>query len=292
MFRGTATALITPFTSDGVDYEGLEKLTEYQIQGGIDALLYLGTTGEPPTITAEEKEDIIRFAVKTVGGRVPVIIGAGSNSTASMVASCKKAEQLGADALLVVTPYYNKCTQEGIFRHYEAAVSSTGLPIFAYNVPGRTGVNILPATARRLAEAFPTIVGLKEASGNMSQILETARLIDGSSMKLYSGDDGLCLPILTAGAEGLISVASNVIPSLMCELVDACLSGDLPKARALQFKYAPLFNALFSEVNPIPAKKACSLLGICSDTVRLPLTVMSEDKAAVLKSAMQQLRLL
>lgn len=292
MFRGTATALITPFTQDGIDYEGVEKLTEYQIDGGIDALLYLGTTGEPPTITDSEREELMRFAVKTVRGRVPVIIGAGSNGTAAMVESCKRAERAGADALLIVTPYYNKCTQEGVIKHYEAAVSCTGLPIIAYNVPGRTGVNILPATARALAERFPAIVGLKEASGNMSQILETARLIDGSGMKLYSGDDGLCLPILAAGAEGLISVASNVIPAGMCELVSACLDGDLAKARELQFKYAPLFSALFSEVNPIPAKKACSLLGICADTVRLPLTTMSEDRAATLKSVMRQLNLL
>lgn len=293
MFRGTATALITPFKKDySVDFEAFEKLLEYQIANGINALLVLGTTGEPPTMTEDEKSEVIRFAVSKINHRVPVIVGAGSNCTANMVAGCKRAADLGADALLVVTPYYNKCTQDGLFAHYKCAAEATDLPLFIYNVPGRTGVNILPATARRIAENLPTVTGIKEASGNMSQILETARLIEGSNMGLYSGDDGLCLPILAAGGKGLISVASNPAPRQMCEMVWAYLDHDTDKSRELQFRYQPFFSALFSEVNPIPAKKACALLGLCEDTVRLPLTSMTAENAAKLEKVMRDLDIL
>ena len=293
LFQGLATALITPFTKDGcVDYTAYERLLEYQLEGGVDALLVLGTTGEPPTLTDSEKEEIIKFAVKVIDGRVPVIVGAGSNSTASMVEACKRGAKYGADALLVVTPYYNKCTQDGLIEHYRAACEATDLPVIAYNVPGRTGVNIKSETAARLAEELPKLVGLKEACGNMTQILETARLINGSSLTLYSGDDGLCLPILAAGGKGLISVASNPAPELTGKLVRACLSGDYELGRQLQFALQPFFDALFCEVNPIPAKKACALLGICEDEVRLPLTRMTEANAQKLEGIMRELHLL
>ena len=293
LFQGLATALITPFRKDGsVDFDAYERLLEYQLKGGVDALLVLGTTGEPPTLSDKEKEEIIKFAVKVIGGRVPVIVGAGSNSTYNMVEACKRGAKYGADALLVVTPYYNKCTQEGLIEHYRAACEATDLPVIAYNVPGRTGVNIKPETAARLAEKLPKLVGLKEACGNMTQILETARLINGSSLTLYSGDDGLCLPILAAGGKGLISVASNPAPMLTGKLVRACLSGDYELGRQLQFALQPFFDALFCEVNPIPAKKACALLGICKDEVRLPLTRMTEANAQKLEGIMRELHLL
>ncbi len=293
LFQGLATALITPFRKDGsVDFDAYERLLEYQLKSGVDALLVLGTTGEPPTLSDKEKEEIIKFAVKVIGGRVPVIVGAGSNSTYNMAEACKRGAKYGADALLVVTPYYNKCTQEGLIEHYRVACEATDLPVIAYNVPGRTGVNIKPETAARLAEKLPRLVGLKEACGNMTQILETARLINGSSLTLYSGDDGLCLPILAAGGKGLISVASNPAPMLTGKLVRACLSGDYELGRQLQFALQPFFDALFCEVNPIPAKKACALLGICEDEVRLPLTRMTEANAQKLEGIMRELHLL
>ena len=293
LFQGLATALITPFTPQGeVDYDAYARLLEYQIAGGADALLVLGTTGEPPTLSDEEKEKVIEFAVREINHRVPVLVGAGSNSTASMVQACKRGAKHGADALLVVTPYYNKCTQEGLLEHYRAACNATDLPVLAYNVPGRTGVNIKPETAAKMADKLPSLIGLKEACGNMAQILETARLIAGSNMTLYSGDDGLALPIFAAGGKGLISVASNAAPALTKQLVDACLAGDYDKGRALQFRLQPFFDALFCEVNPIPAKKACALLGICSDEVRLPLTRMSEGNAEKLAAIMRGLDLI
>ena len=293
LFQGLATALITPFRKDGsVDFDAYERLLEYQLKSGVDALLVLGTTGEPPTLSDKEKEEIIKFAVKVIGGRVPVIVGAGSNSTYNMAEACKRGAKYGANALLVVTPYYNKCTQEGLIEHYRAACEATDLPVIAYNVPGRTGVNIKPETAARLAEKLPRLVGLKEACGNMTQILETARLINGSSLTLYSGDDGLCLPILAAGGKGLISVASNPAPMLTGKLVRACLSGDYELGRQLQFALQPFFDALFCEVNPIPATKACALLGICEDEVRLPLTRMTETNAQKLEGIMRELHLL
>lgn len=293
LFQGLATALITPFRKDGsVDFDAYERLLCHQLQNGVDALLVLGTTGEPPTLTDEEKEEIIKFAVKVIGGKVPVIVGAGSNSTASMVQACKRGAKYGADALLVVTPYYNKCTQDGLVEHYRAACEATDLPVIAYNVPGRTGVNIKPETAAKMAEKLPKLIGLKEACGNMAQILETARLIDGSNMTLYSGDDGLAMPIFAAGGKGLISVASNPAPALTKELVSACLAGDYESARKIQFRLQPFFDVLFCEVNPIPAKKACALLGICEDEVRLPLTRMTEGNAEKLAGIMRSLGLI
>ena len=293
LFQGLATALITPFRKDGsVDFDAYERLLNYQLENGVDALLVLGTTGEPPTLSDDEKEEIIRFAVKVIGGRVPVLVGAGSNSTYNMVQACRRGAKYGADALLVVTPYYNKCTQDGLIEHYRAACEATDLPVIAYNVPGRTGVNIKPETAARMAEKLPKLVGLKEACGNMSQILETARLIQGSALTLYSGDDGLCLPIMAAGGKGLISVASNPAPRITGELVRACLAGDYEKGRRLQFMLQPLFDALFCEVNPIPAKKAGALLGLCEDEVRLPLTRMTEGNAQKLEGIMRDLQLL
>ncbi|MEG1536126.1 MAG: 4-hydroxy-tetrahydrodipicolinate synthase [Clostridia bacterium] len=290
MFRGLATALITPFNSTGVDYKSLEKLLEAQIEGNVDALVILGTTGEPATMTNDEKKAVIDFVIKKVNKRVPVIVGAGSNCTATAVANSISAEKQGADALLIVTPYYNKCTQEGLFRHYEAVAKAVHIPVFIYNVPGRTAVNILPQTARRIA-SLPNICGIKEACGKMDQIKETARVIASTKMRLFSGDDGLATEIIKLGADGLISVASNCIPKEMSQLVHLALDKKFDEANAMQAQLAPFIKALFSEVNPIPAKFACYKLGLCENVLRLPLTPMSKAKSNDLLKCMESMHI-
>lgn len=271
VFKGVATALITPFTNDNkVDTESLKRLLEFQIDGGVNAVVILGTTGEPATMTASEKAQVIECARETVNGRIPVIAGAGSNSTASAKDACKFAESLGADALLVVTPYYNKCTQDGLIRHYTEVASATSLPIICYNVPGRTGVNMLPTTFAEIAK-IDNICAIKEASGNMEQISECLRLADGKA-DVYSGDDGLTVPVMAMGGAGVISVASNAYPKYVSDMTNAFLMGDLKKASAMQKNMLPFVRALFAEVNPIPIKKAVSELGLCENILRLPLT--------------------
>lgn len=289
VFNGLCTALITPFRDGKIDFDAFEKLVEYQLANGVDALLFLGTTGEPATMSAEEKQAVIKFGIEVVRKRVPVMIGAGSNCTASTVENAIMAERLGADSLLVVTPYYNKCTQGGLYQHYKAVCEAVNVPVVCYNVPGRTGVNILPETALKLS-AIPNMEAIKEASGNVAQISETARLIQ-NRMSLLSGDDGLALPIFSLGAQGLISVVSNVAPALTAKLVDCWFSGDIEGAKAAQFELAPLINAIFCEVNPIPAKYAASVLGICSEEVRLPLTNASDTTRNTIDTLLREMKI-
>ncbi|HPD01913.1 MAG: 4-hydroxy-tetrahydrodipicolinate synthase [Christensenellales bacterium] len=286
LFKGCGTALITPFTEDGVDFDAFERLIRFQISEGIDALVALGTTGEPATMTDEEKEAVIKFVVKKVKGRVPVIIGTGSNSTAHAIEQTKRAEALGADAVLAVTPYYNKATQGGLIAHYKAIAESTSLPIIVYNVPGRTGVNLLPATFGKLAE-IENIAGIKEACGNIEQISDCCRLCEGKA-DVYSGDDGIVVPVMSVGGIGVISVVSNVLPRYMSEMTAAWLSGDIKKARDMQLKVLPLVKAIFSEVNPIPIKKAAEIIGLCSGILRLPLTEMQPENTEVLKKILAE----
>ncbi len=291
LFQGTGVALITPFNEDGsVDFASLEKLIEYQIEGGTDAIICLGTTGEPSTMNAQEKAEIISFFKSRIAGRLPLIVGAGANSTATAIENVKLAEKLGADAILAVTPYYNKCTQKGLIEYYKDIHDNTTLPIIAYNVPGRTGVNILPQTFKKMAE-LGYVSAIKEASGNMGQITEVASIIAnelGGKVKLYSGDDGLTLPVLAVGGAGVISVASNCVPKVMSGIVKAFSSGNIEEAKRLQLGVNPLIKALFMEVNPTPVKKACAILGLCSDVLRKPLLAMEEANVPVLKEALDK----
>lgn len=288
IFKGSATALITPFTASGVDFDAYEKLLNFQIENGTDALVVLGTTGEPATMSAKEKDEVIKLAVKTVKGRIPVIVGSGSNSTEQAVENSKNAEKLGADALLVVTPYYNKATQNGLIAHYSEIAKNTGLDIICYNVPGRTGVNMLPKTFAKLSEGCKNIVAIKEASGNMEQIEEAVRLTSGSAA-VYSGDDGLTVPVIAMGGQGIISVASNVIPNYVSNMCKSAFSGDFKTAAKMQLDMLPFVKALFMEVNPIPVKKIAEILGLCQKYVRLPLTEMLAENAEVLKAAYYEL---
>lgn len=290
IFKGSATALITPFTISGdIDFDALSRLLEFQIENKTDALVVLGTTGEPSTMSAEERKAVAEFAMNKVAGRVPVILGSGGNNTAEVVKTAVLMEAIGASALLVVTPYYNKCTQNGLVEHFKAIASSVKVPIIAYNVPGRTGVNLLPQTMARLIE-LGNIAGIKEACGNIEQISDTARLIKNKA-QLFSGDDAIVVPVLSVGGEGVISVASNIIPSEMHGMVMDYLNGNINDARDAQLKYLPFIKALFSEVNPIPVKMAASVMGLCEPYMRLPLTVMEETNAEKLRDIMRGLGL-
>lgn len=291
MFRGCGTALITPFKNNEIDFESLDKLIDNQLSNGIDALFVLGTTGEPATMTDEEKISVIKFALSRTKGKVPTYIGTGCNNTAKVVSDSVRAQELGADGLLVVTPYYNKCTQEGLYQHFKAVDDAVSIPIICYNVPGRTGVNMLPSTLVRLAELKNT-EGVKEACGNMLQIIESARLLDGSDFNLYSGDDELALPILSVGGKGLISVMSNALPAQMSEMVNSFLDGNLAKCKELQFKFGELMKLMFCEVNPIPVKYCCSRLGLCSADMRLPLTTLSKANQTIVEQEMKNLKLI
>lgn len=292
MFEGTYTAIITPFSETGVDYESFSKLIESQISGGIDGLVFIGTTGEPATMTSDEKKQLRDFALKTVNHRVPVIFGTGCNCTLTAVENSIQAQREGADGILVVSPYYNKCTQEGLYLHYKSIADKCTLPMIIYNVPGRTGVNILPETAGRLARDIKSIVGIKEACGNLEQIAKTAQAIAGSSLQLMSGDDKLAVDIARLGGTTLISVASNALPKEFAQIMKYANAKDYDSADALLGKYGKLIDLLFSEVNPIPIKYACSLLCLCKNILRLPLTPMSESKAALLKEEMQRLQII
>lgn len=287
IFKGSATALITPFTENGVDLNAYEKLLNFQISNGTDALVVLGTTGEPATMTAKEKEEVMRLAVKTAKGKIPVIIGTGANSTATAVENSVMAEKIGADAVLVVTPYYNKATQDGLVAHYSEIAKHISLDVIAYNVPGRTGVNLLPKTFARLAE-IKNVAAIKEASGNMEQIEEVIRLTEGKA-DVYSGDDSLTVPTLAMGGLGVISVASNVIPKYVSDMCKAFFDGDIKSAAKMQRDMLPFVKALFMEVNPIPVKKMAETLGICQKYIRLPLTEMTAENTKVLVNAYNEL---
>lgn len=292
MFNGLGTAMITPFDENGaVDFPALEKIVDGQLKGKVDALFVCGTTGEPPTMNASEREKVVSAVIEQVNGRIPVFVGTGSNDCAHAVELSKQAQAMGANGVLAVTPYYNKCTQEGLYLYYKAINDAIDIPIVAYNVPGRTGVNMKPETVEKLT-SLSNVRGVKEASGNIAQILETSRRIRGSQINLYSGDDCIAVPIMSVGGSGLISVASNAIPSVMSEMIHAWLDGDHAKALDMQMKYQPFFDAMFLEVNPIPVKTACALLGMCKPYMRLPLTTLTQDNTAKLEKTMKDLAIL
>lgn len=282
-----ATAMITPMNANGVDYEALRRFIEFQIAGGINALVAVGTTGENATMEPQEMKEFIRFTVEQVAGRVPVIAGTGTNNTQHVLQNTRNACEVGADAVLVVTPYYNKATQKGLIQHFTTVADVSTVPVILYNVPSRTGVNIQPQTLSVLAD-HPNIVSCKEAAGDMAQFLEIMRLC-GDRISIYSGEDALTVPMMAMGASGTISVLSNVIPSQAVAMSDACLAGDYKAAAAMQLKYLPLIDALFSEVNPIPAKAAASAMGFGADYLRLPLTPMEPEHRAVLLREMRKL---
>ncbi|MBO5277849.1 MAG: 4-hydroxy-tetrahydrodipicolinate synthase [Clostridia bacterium] len=284
-FKGSATAIITPFKETGVNYEVFAQLIEHQIAGGTDAIVFLGTTGEPSTMTFAEEHELMQFAVKQVNGRAKVIFGCGSNNTADAVMTAKKAEEYGGDGLLAVTPYYNKCTQNGLVAYYKAICEAVSIPVIAYNVPGRTGVEIQPATMAKIAE-IPNIAGIKDAGGNMAKTMETLRLVR-DKCDVYSGEDALNFPILAVGGAGVISVLSNIIPADVKKLCTLIEEGKLQEAAALNDKLLPLANACFVEVNPIPVKEAMNLLGYEAGAPRAPLTVMEDCNREKLVKAMK-----
>jgi 4-hydroxy-tetrahydrodipicolinate synthase len=283
-FKGSATAMITPFNKDGIDYDAFGNMIEYQIANGTDALVILGTTGEPATMTEQEKLEVMKYAIKKINKRVKVIFGAGSNCTAKAIEASKLAESLGGDGILAVTPYYNKCTQKGIVEYYKAICNAVSIPVIAYNVPARTGVNILPATAEELSY-IPNMAGIKEACGNMEQICETMRRIR-PRMDLYSGDDNLNVPILAIGGTAVISVASNICPKDVKEVADLVLSNKLQQANEIQERILPLIDACFIEVNPIPVKAGCNMIGLNAGILRAPLTELEDAHKEVMKKAL------
>ncbi len=285
VFTGAATAIITPMNRNGVDYEKFAELVEFQIAGGIDALVVCGTTGESSTLTDEEHKELIRFCVEKVAGRVPVIAGTGSNDTDYAIALSKYACEVGADALLQVTPYYNKTTQKGLVKHFFAIADSVNKPILLYNVPSRTGVNIKPETCAELAR-HERIIAVKEASGSLSAVAEI-RYLCGDSLDVYSGNDDQIVPILSLGGKGVISVLSNLLPRETHEICRSYFAGDVKAAADAQIKYIPLINALFCEVNPIPVKEAMHLLGFCDSDIRLPLCEMEDANRERLIAAMR-----
>lgn len=278
--------MITPFTDDGINFDCFGKMIEHQIKGGTDALVILGTTGEPATMSEAEKEKLMRYAVERAKGRIKLIFGTGGNNTEKAVAMTRLAESLGADGILAVTPYYNKCTQNGLVEYYKAICGATSLPVICYNVPGRTGVNILPATMERIAD-IPNMAGIKEASGNMQQVMETARRIR-YKCDLYSGEDALNLPILCAGGSAVISVVSNLVPDQVKLLVRCVQNGDLSAANNVNDTLLPLINACFVEVNPIPVKAAMNLLGFDAGIPRAPLTPIEPEHLRLLKDALNE----
>ena len=286
VFTGAATAIVTPLGENGVDYESFGKLVDWQLAEGINAIVVCGTTGEGSTLTDAEHKEAIEFVVNRVNGRIPVIAGTGSNDTAYAIELTKFACRAGADAMLVVTPYYNKATQGGLETMFNVIADASDKPIILYNVPSRTGVNIAPQTCARLAE-HTNICGIKEASGNISQIAEIASLVEGK-MDIYSGNDDQIVPIMALGGKGVISVLSNVMPKETVEICDRFFSGDVSGSLKLQLKYLPLIKALFSEVNPIPVKAAMSAMGYGEDYLRLPLTPMEEAHRRVLFAEMKK----
>ena len=286
IFEGAATALITPLTPDGVDYENFGRLIDWQIDAGIDALVIAGTTGEGSTLTDEEHREVLDYAVKRAAGRVPMIAGTGSNDTAYAIDLTKFACDIGYDAMLVVTPYYNKATQKGLVKMYEAIADASTKPLVLYNVPSSTGVAIQPATYAALAE-HPMIAAIKEANGDISKIAETMALV-GDKLDLYSGNDDQIVPVLSLGGKGVISVLSNLIPAETSQMVKKFMAGDVRAAAKMQLDYLELINTLFCEVNPIPVKAAMNEMGFCSNDIRLPLTEMEDGNRAKLVALMKK----
>jgi len=290
MEEGVMTALVTPFKNGSIDYGSYERLIEWQIASSVKGLLFLGTTGEAPSISMEEREEIIRFAVEKVRKRVPVVVGTGTNSTEKTIHMTKQAEELGADCALVVTPYYNKPVQEGLYQHYAVIAKSTSIPIIIYNVPSRTGVNILPETVVKLARDFENIIGIKEASGNMAQIdMLILKLKDvREDFHVWSGNDDQAFHVMCSGGSGVVSVLSNVAPRETQQMCEKIANGDLSGARELHLKLFPLMKALFVETNPIPVKYAVSKLGYCENELRLPLVKASESTMKAVDEALNK----
>ena len=286
IFRGVATALVTPLTENGVDYNQFGRLIDWQIDEGVNALVVCGTTGESSTLTDEEHREAIRFCVERTNGRIPVIAGTGSNDTAYAIELTRFACEAGADACLGVTPYYNKATQNGLVAMYNAVADASTKPIIVYNVPSRTGCGIQPATYAKLAQ-HPNIAAIKEANGNISSIVETQSLLQGA-LDIYSGNDDQIVPILAMGGQGVISVLSNVLPRQTVELCDKFFAGDVAGAARMQCDMLDLINALFCEVNPIPAKAAMAAMGFCENYLRLPLTPMEDANFQRLLAAMRR----
>jgi 4-hydroxy-tetrahydrodipicolinate synthase len=286
MFTGSMTALVTPFRAGELDLAALGRLVEMQIAGGTDALVPCGSTGEAATLTHAEHVDIIREVVRLADRRVPVIAGTGSNSTAEAIRLTRSAEEAGADAALLITPYYNRPTQEGLYHHYAAVAEATRLPLILYNIPARTACNMTPETIGRLSR-LKNVVGVKEASGSLAQVLEVIEAAE-PEFAVYAGDDILTLPIMAAGGKGVISVAANVVPREFAELAGALLAGDLERGRTAMHRLLPLVRALGLEVNPIPVKTALALMGKCAEEFRLPLTCMSAPNRARLETVLRE----
>lgn len=287
VFKGMATAMVTPMTEKGVDFDTLAKFIEFQIESGINALVAVGTTGESATLSPEERKEVIRFTVKQVNGRVPVIAGTGTNNTAHVLDFTKSACDDGADAVLVVTPYYNKATQKGLIAHYTAVADAATKPVIMYSVPSRTGCKIMPDTAAVLSQ-HPNIVGFKDANGDMDSTVETIAKC-GENLHIYSGEDSLTVPMLSMGGMGCISVLSNVVPGLAVEMCNKFFAGDVAGAAQLQCKMLPLIRALFSEVNPIPAKAAVAAMGFGEEYLRMPLSYLEDGNRENLLKQMRAL---
>ena len=285
-FVGSGVALITPFVCGKIDYKSLGKMIDFQLEHKTDAIILLGTTGEPATICDEDKKEMIKFAKERINGKAKLIVGSGANSTKKAIENSILAQSLGADGLLVVTPYYNKCTQKGLLEHYKAISYAVNIPIICYNVPLRTGVNITPETALALSQ-IENIAGIKEASGNINQITTLCRLLDGK-MAVYSGDDGLNYVFMTLGASGVISVTANVLPSKVKSVVTLCQMGQYEEAKSRQNELEDINKALFLEVNPIPVKYACHLIGLCRKEIRLPLTFPEKATKQKLKTCLEK----
>jgi len=290
-FQGTATAIITPFRKDGsLDEPALRRFVDFQIKGGVEALVPVGTTGENPTLNAEEQKRVIEIVMDQADKRVKIFAGAGSNNTTEVIEKVRFAKSMGADAALVVGPYYNKPTQEGYFQHFRAIAEAVDLPLIIYNVPGRTGGNIEASTMLRMAEEIPTVVMAKEASGNMAQIMEIARNRP-KHFSLLSGDDALSYPIIALGGDGCISVVSNEVPKEFSHLVRLCLQGNWTEALQLQFRLLPLMNMNFIESNPVPVKTALAMMGMIEEAFRLPMVPLSEQNRVKLKKGLADLNL-
>jgi len=290
MFRGSLTALVTPFCGGAVDTRALGDLVEAQIEGGTDGLVPCGSTGESATLTHEEHVEVVKQVVRVARGRVPVIAGTGSNSTAEAIRLTRGAEEAGADGALLISPYYNRPTQEGIFQHYKKVALAVGIPIIVYNIPGRTGSKIEPETLARLAE-IKNIAGVKEATGSVDQAIDVIRLC-GDNLAVYSGEDSLTFSLMALGGKGVISTVANIAPMEMSQLTEACLKGDWESGREQQLRLVPLIRSVFLETNPIPIKTALALMGKCTGELRLPLTPMSESNLKKLSRTMAEFGLL
>ncbi|MFW5770187.1 MAG: 4-hydroxy-tetrahydrodipicolinate synthase [Spirochaetota bacterium] len=287
MFSGVHTALITPFKNGDIDYDSLEKIIEHQVAGGVDGVVPMGTTGESPTLSHDKHKELIARVVEMVDGRVKVVAGTGSNSTAEAISLSQSAEKSGVDALLQVNPYYNKPPQHGLIEHFEAVAKSVSIPIILYNIPGRTGINFLPESVARLMDRTDNVVAIKEASGDINQMMRVVELC-GDRLTLLSGDDNMLLPLLSIGGRGIVSVLSNLLPADIKKIVTLYEGGKLAEARSLFYKILPLCRAMFLETNPIPIKAAMAMSGFCQPDMRLPLTTLSDEYRPKLQKALRE----